>query len=409
MTLACRLIPAIFRRLWATACICLVALVPNLAFAASPPPTQVVEVTGVGDTRAAARQEAYRAAVEKVVGSYVTADLITENEEIIKDEVLGFSAGFIDSAEVLSEGKREDGLYAIHLKATVVVQKVVRQLERLNISVSKVNSESLFAEASTKINQRESAQTIWSKFWDSGNWWTRAFDLKVLGKPGIVPFNQGDEVYAMFQVSAQLNEDFANELESTIRGASEEVKEGFMRSIGEDWQGAKGQGRHVVCVARLSNSDKINASSANWSPSSKPETLPEVADLFVNQSGELNSRSAAWDIPIGFYIKTYDGGYTGLGKGVCGLIGFPYSGWFGNNSNDVAFEATLKDAAGNVVATQNGVLISRLAFGRFPIISGSVFYRGDSNIRWIGVRMNKADLDRVVDIELSVSPNAIRQ
>ena len=384
--LACR-----FRR--AQVCVLLILFWAIPAFAANPPATQVVEVTGVGETRGAARQEAYRAAVEKVVGSYVTADLITENEEIIKDEVLGFSAGFIDSAEVLSEGKREDGLYAIHLKATVVVQKVVRQLETLNISVSQVNSESLFAEASTKIGQRDSAQAIWSKFWDDGNWWARAFDLKVLGKPAIVPFNEGDEVYAMFQVSAQLNEDFANELESTIRGASEEVKEGSMRSIWKEWRN-----REKVCLFRLGNSAKTYSVAGTAGVK-----LPEVADFFVSGQGALQSRRGEWDVPMSFYINP-DSNY---GEGVCGLIGLHYSKWFRYWSGGAEFVATLKDSVGNSVATQNGVLISKNSDGSFPIISRLSFWRGDSNIRWIGVRMNRADLNRVVDIELSV-PNANR-
>lgn len=123
--------------------------------------SRVVEVTGIGETHQAAKEDAIRNAVEKVVGSYVSSDLVTQNRQLIKDEVLNYSGGYIEKIDILSQERNPDGLYVTKVRALVINNKVRRKLEKINVSTRDLPSESLFAEAFSKVaEQKKSAQLI---------------------------------------------------------------------------------------------------------------------------------------------------------------------------------------------------------------------------------------------------------
>lgn len=187
----------------------------------SSPEIKVVEVEGVGENQSKAKEDAYRNAVEKAVGSFVSADLVAKNDQLIKDEVLNYSVGYIEKSEVISEGKRPDGLYSIKLRASVVKKKLTRQLEALNIATADVDSESIFAEAVTTSNQRESAQKIWAKLFE--DFWSKAFEVEVSGKPQLA-YGPDDNVQAYFKVVVRFNEQFLQELENTMRATGSSLR-----------------------------------------------------------------------------------------------------------------------------------------------------------------------------------------
>lgn len=68
--------------------------------------------------RDAARADAVRQAVEQVVGIYVSAESLTRNFELIRDEIYARSNGFALIEEVLSEGAQED-IYFVRAKVKV--------------------------------------------------------------------------------------------------------------------------------------------------------------------------------------------------------------------------------------------------------------------------------------------------
>ena len=106
---------------------------------------QTVESVGSGLTKGQAKADAIRSAVQKVVGGFVSSDLIMKNDEIIKDEVLMFSAGYVDKVVVVSENFSSDNTYKVRIRADVVSQRVQRKLEELNIATKSIDTQSLFA------------------------------------------------------------------------------------------------------------------------------------------------------------------------------------------------------------------------------------------------------------------------
>lgn len=59
--------------------------------------------TGYGETKEEALKEAMRDALQKIVGTYVDSDFRMKNDEIIKDQVITHSAGFIDRYKIIEE------------------------------------------------------------------------------------------------------------------------------------------------------------------------------------------------------------------------------------------------------------------------------------------------------------------
>jgi len=100
--------------------------------------TEKVIVTGVGTSKDSAVKNAAKAAVKQVVGMYVVSDVEMQNREIIKDEVLSYSNGFIKSFKEIGMTKDDDGLIEIEAEVVVEVGKLTDKLNGLNIATKSI-------------------------------------------------------------------------------------------------------------------------------------------------------------------------------------------------------------------------------------------------------------------------------
>ena len=103
---------------------------------------QLVDVvaTGYGTTVREATKAALRSAVEQVVGTMVDATTIVENDKLIEDEVLSYSAGMIASSKTIGEPKKSaDGIYTVKVKASVKkgsLQEKLRSASAVNVALA---------------------------------------------------------------------------------------------------------------------------------------------------------------------------------------------------------------------------------------------------------------------------------
>lgn len=125
--------------------------------------TMKVIVTGIGADADAAKLNAIRNAVEHVIGIYVTADTRVTNNTILKDEILGYSGGYVRDTRIVSEAHNCDGLIAVNIEAYVVVTKLRRKLAFLNIAVRNVEGETLFNEATGRMEEKRSGAALLEK------------------------------------------------------------------------------------------------------------------------------------------------------------------------------------------------------------------------------------------------------
>ena len=90
---------------------------------------------GYGATPDEALEKALQNAVEQAAGAYVSSITEIENDEIIKDEVLSLSHGFIKKHRKLSESKFDDE-YKVVVAAIIVEKQIIERLEASGIKVN---------------------------------------------------------------------------------------------------------------------------------------------------------------------------------------------------------------------------------------------------------------------------------
>jgi|GEM_PF-6714550 len=124
----------------------IVCLVAGLACSAD---LKAVDVTGVGTSRELALKDGLRSAVEKAVGTLITSETAVSNSTLIRDNVLSYSAGYVEDYKVVSE---ELSLGQVRMNLTVQVSslKLRQKLDTLNIAVAKLPGQAFSVQIDTK-------------------------------------------------------------------------------------------------------------------------------------------------------------------------------------------------------------------------------------------------------------------
>lgn len=98
----------------------------------------VAAVTATGaDALLRARDEAIkralRRAVEQGVGTLVDSESLTQNFQLLNDEIYSQVKGYVREYDIISDNKGADQIYRIKIRATVVLARLEKDLKALNI------------------------------------------------------------------------------------------------------------------------------------------------------------------------------------------------------------------------------------------------------------------------------------
>ena len=125
-----------------------------------------VTVSGYGNTPDDAERSAIQKAVRKAIGEFVDAETIAQNGELIKDEVLTYSDGFVESKKILTGPEKDPdlGVFAVTIEAKVVRNKLIERLKESKISVSVVSGDDLWTQAVSKVANVQDGRALLDKF-----------------------------------------------------------------------------------------------------------------------------------------------------------------------------------------------------------------------------------------------------
>lgn len=193
-------------------------------FAEEQEKIQTVIASGVGVDADKAKQNAIRNAVEQVVGNYLSSDTIVNNNQVLKDEILSYSGGYVKGLKVISQEKDNDGLFSVKVEAGVVSTKIIKKLESLNIATKKVEGESLFGEAFSKIDTKKNAKELLGK--TLSKYPQAAYSIDI-GKPEIKATDAStNKATVSIPVTIKWDNAFLTELQEVLlMTASEEQKQ----------------------------------------------------------------------------------------------------------------------------------------------------------------------------------------
>ncbi len=154
-----------FRFLNAFSLFAATVLAGNIGTAQSPATDQlVVTVRGVGSSAEAAKKDALVSAVHQAIGSFVDSETLVRDDQLIKDEILQVSDGFVHSyQELAAPRRRDDGLYEVTIKATVRKGKVIERLTEVRASSGGVAGKDVVGEVITKIKNAQQGAALMQK------------------------------------------------------------------------------------------------------------------------------------------------------------------------------------------------------------------------------------------------------
>ncbi|HEX4142415.1 MAG TPA: SHD1 domain-containing protein [Pirellulales bacterium] len=163
------------------------------------PQAKEVVVTGIGIDPEKALQNAFSQAIEQTVGLLVDAETVVKNDELIRDEVLTFSRGYMETFEVVKQWQK-DGLHHATIRATVARNKLVTKLKRMKIAMADTPGELASRQFEFDAKNEEQAAEMFKKA-------LADFDMTKLTKAAFVSEVKRDGLGATIRVAIQLSAD----------------------------------------------------------------------------------------------------------------------------------------------------------------------------------------------------------
>lgn len=112
-----------------------------------------VDVIGEGATPEQARNDGFRLAVDRAVGSVIATQTETQNQRLIRNEIINYSSGFVDRFDIVDQqlvGNR----YRVSMRVWVGENRIAHRLMARSYNSQQVPGEQLSAQASSIVNER---------------------------------------------------------------------------------------------------------------------------------------------------------------------------------------------------------------------------------------------------------------
>ena len=167
--------------------------------------TMQVVATGVGLDPEQAKQNAFSAAIEQAVGVLVDAKTIVENDQIVTDQVLTVSRGFVEEFKPVRSWEK-DGLHYVRIQATVAMTRLADRLAAHKMSVRDVEGELMYRQAKQDIKNAETAADMFYEVVQDFKM-DALVQVQIQGTPTEI---SKDDVRTTLQVNYILTPDMAN-------------------------------------------------------------------------------------------------------------------------------------------------------------------------------------------------------
>ena len=121
---------------------------------------QITIAQGIGNNPDAALKNALHQAVQQVVGTLVNSESLVKNDDLIKEEILTHSNGFVKNYQVLKKiHPLSNGMYSVTIKAEVVEQKLKERLKNINVTQVTLNDmHNVWAQIESQNIRKDSAE-----------------------------------------------------------------------------------------------------------------------------------------------------------------------------------------------------------------------------------------------------------
>ncbi len=130
-----------------------------LAGCASTSKSNYIRTTGTGSTFEEAKQVAFRDAIEYQIGTLVLSERESTKYDLIKNQILVHSAGYVDDYKVISTDRRHNQV-TVTVDVLVAQSKITNQIIATSKSTDKMDGQRHEAQYSTLMNERKQGDKI---------------------------------------------------------------------------------------------------------------------------------------------------------------------------------------------------------------------------------------------------------
>lgn len=179
----------------------------------APGGVQEIVVTGIGTDPDRAVQNAFSQAIEQVVGLLVESETVIKNDELIHDDILTFSRGYVEKYEVIRRWQ-EDGLHHAKIRAVVARDKLIGKLREIKIAVREVSGDLAARQIEFDVKNEEQAAEMFKKAL-AGFDMAKLTNVTIVGKPEIE--REGGSASVRIQIRLSPDKTRWNELAKELR------------------------------------------------------------------------------------------------------------------------------------------------------------------------------------------------
>lgn len=112
-----------------------------------------VQVEGHGQTVDLAKQNGFRNAIEQIVGQVIVSDQEVQDDQLTKDWIGGYSAGYVDDYEIL-ETQQDGHEVIVKMNVAVVPSKIAQRMMSSGNKSLIIEGQRLQAQIDTQLDQR---------------------------------------------------------------------------------------------------------------------------------------------------------------------------------------------------------------------------------------------------------------
>ncbi len=120
-----------------------------------------VQVEGHGSTETEAKQAAFDSAITQVVGQVIVSDREVQGDQLVKDFIGGYSAGYVEDFNIL-ETRRDHDRITVKMSVSVASSKIAQRMLSRGYQVTLVNGPQLQAQLESQLAQRERGDQLLS-------------------------------------------------------------------------------------------------------------------------------------------------------------------------------------------------------------------------------------------------------
>ena len=171
---------------------------------AALPAAKEVDAEGAGADPDKAEQNAFSQAIEQVVGVLVDSETKVKNDELIRDEVLTHSRGYVEKYTVLKRWQ-EDGLYHATIHAVVARDKLAVTLRGMKIAMREVAGGQAAHQIGFDVGEEEKAAKMFEKALADFDM-TKLVKVEIVGEPEITRDGANASIHIQVKVSPDLSE-----------------------------------------------------------------------------------------------------------------------------------------------------------------------------------------------------------